>query len=420
MRQTKNPETRTFSSYPAGDYQTIVAEDNERLKEYEFCAQLTADTAECIDKLIDTPTHLPNDTLVLSNGNLVAKTITSPTNIGLTFASLVAMRDMGLHTAEHTNATTGAMLMTLERLENDNGLFYNWYDTNTGAAITPPEGKIISTIEGGWAYTGLLILKNAGCGEQSTRAAALLDAMDITRLFDRKKNLFYGHYNSSLGQFSNYHNDMLLSETRIASYIAMSKGKIEPSHFNQLGRFAPAGKPQSAQAKTGAIKSWGGSMFEDLMPRLFLTQGEPGEIEYAQREHIQNQIEYGQRYLNGSWGVSVCRTPDGYKELGVPANAAEGGYPAGTVITAHAKLLALPFAREQVIASTMQDCERYPGYNKPGFGICDAVDTANGKMSDAYLVLDQAMILLALYNDWYKDAGGMGRYVPELSLALAA
>lgn len=391
--------------------------DSEHQRELEFCAKMMFDTSSCLRLLADTPTHLPADKMAASDVHLDLDTKTSPTNIGLYLASLVAMRDMGIMAADQAASTIETVLSTLDNLDKREGLYYNWYDTVSGEILAPSNDQIISPVENAWLAVGLMTIKNAGFGQTSDHAGTLFNAIDISRLYDPKTGLFYGHFNATQGAFSAYHNDILLSETRIASYLGMSNNSLPLDHFQALGRHAPAGQQVPPDSEHDYIKSWGGSMFEALMPTLFVDEEFSGDLRDAQYDQVRAQIEYGNRHLAGHWGVSVCLTPnDGYQEIGVHANAMSSCYRESRVITPHAKLLALPYARELVLSGLIRDLSAYPDCYRDQLGFSDSIDTSNGDVSDTFLALDQAMIFLALFNDWQKDTGGIRRYTsPELT-----
>lgn len=383
----------------------------EHLREIEFCARATLDTSNCLVKMADTPTHLPADQITVREMNLERDNKTSPTNIGLYLASLVAMRDMGILSPDIASRKIDEVLTTLSNIDKYEGLYYNWYGIDSGEAYSSGGDKIISTVDNAWLAVGLMTIKNAGIGDTSKRAETLFDEIDISRLYDPETELFYGHYNVTKGSYSAYHNDVLLSETRIASYLGMSKGWLPVRHFDTLGHHAPAGQSGPTSSTIDDIKSWGGSMFEALMPTLFVDEGYSEDLNDTLHKQVRAQMVYGDRHLGGHWGVSVCLTPkDGYQEFGVHSNAMSESYRETSVITPHAKVLALPFARDAVIQGLMRDQADYPDCYKKQLGFCDSIDTGSGEVSDTFLALDQAMIFLALYNDWQKDTGGIRRY----------
>jgi hypothetical protein len=146
------------------------------------------------------------------------------------------------------------------------------------------------------------------------------------------------------------------------------------------------------------VPSWGGSMFEALMPTLFLD-----ELSVAPRSvgangvaHAVIQRRYAIEVLGYPvWGMSPAMDASGhYRELGVPPLGVRG-YPAGPV-TPHAAVLALAATPLEAVANLRELIGRYDVYGE--FGFYDSVDPATGAVAHAYLALDQSMILLALAN----------------------
>ncbi len=401
MSRLYNPDVITAAV--DDDLDLRVRPDSERLQEADFCAKIASDTKNCLLEMADTPSGLPADKLAVREDQFERDYITSPTNIGLYLASLVAMRDMDMLSSDQADSSVDGVLDALDNLEKNRGLYFNWYDARTGDTGPAHGDKIVSTVDNAWLAIGLMAVRNAGFGIPNEHAGKLFDDMDLSALYDPDGELFYGHYNATNGAYSAYHNDVLLSETRVASYLGMVKHGLPPEHFYSLGRFVPAGHPEPDHDPTDGIKSWGGSMFEVLMPTLFVDESFSGDLKQAHHQQVKAQIAYGDRHLGGHWGVSVCLTPkDGYQELGISSNAMSGAYQERGVITPHAKLLALPYARETVLAGLMWDLENYPDCYNDGLGFYDSFDIFNGVASDTYLVLDQAMGFLALCNDRQK------------------
>ena len=87
--------------------------------------------------------------------------------------------------------------------------------------------------------------------------------MDFRFLFDERRQVFHIGYNASTEQLDPSYYDLLASEARIASLIAIAKGDVPQSHWQHLGR--PVTKVNGKQV----LLSWSGTMFEYLMPTLF-------------------------------------------------------------------------------------------------------------------------------------------------------
>jgi len=177
--------------------------------------------------------------------------------------------------------------------------------------------------------------------------------------------------------------------------------------------------------------SWGGSMFEALMPALFVPEerlapqswgiNHPATVR-AQIYHGLNEAQYGY------WGFSPSNTPEGgYAAYGVDGIGMDpGGNPSNEdrtlidhgfagcsgrdaqpdpppsaytngVVTPHAAFLALRFAPDATLANLDKLARDFPKvYGKWGFR--DSVNVGTGAVSNAYLSLDQGMIMAALGN----------------------
>lgn len=163
-------------------------------------------------------------------------------------------------------------------------------------------------------------------------------------------------------------------------------------------------------------KSWGGSMFEMLMPTLLVPEEKINpNLKNNITKYIQSQIEYGNQHDNGYWGYSPCYSPSGsYIEAGVPNLAVkENGYGTEHIVTPHAILLSLPFVPEQAVNILEKLKKNYPVYRE-GYGFYDSINTETGETAKAYLSLDQCMSQIAIYNHLSKDGGIRKYFYPEL------
>ena len=153
------------------------------------------------------------------------------------------------------------------------------------------------------------------------------------------------------------------------------------------------------------VPSWGGSMFEALMPTLVLDEGRvaprnlgPNDVAHAtvQRRYALETLGYP------VWGLSPSAIPpgDGYREYGVRPLGARGYGPG--VVTPHASALALAVLPAEATANLRRLAERYDVYGD--FGLFDAVDPTSGQVARSYLALDQAMTLVAIANHLRQHA----------------
>jgi hypothetical protein len=140
-------------------------------------------------------------------------------------------------------------------------------------------------------------------------------------------------------------------------------------------------------------------MFEVLMPPLVLDEQRYAGPSLGANDvaHADVQRRYALEELGYPvWGMSPSSTPlgNGYAEYGVPVLGVLG-YPAGAV-TPHASALALTVLPTEAIANLRQLVRLYPVYGE--YGLYDTVDPRSGAIARSYLVLDQAMTLIALAN----------------------
>jgi hypothetical protein len=147
------------------------------------------------------------------------------------------------------------------------------------------------------------------------------------------------------------------------------------------------------------IPSWGGSLFEALMPTVLVDEKKYGPESVGTNDviHAIIQRRYALETLKYPvWGMSPCSmtSTDGYAEYGVKVLGTRG-YKAG-VVTPHASALALYVTPTEAIANLRNLIEKYDIYGQYGF--YDAVDPVSGEVAYKYLALDQGMIFLALAN----------------------
>jgi hypothetical protein len=195
---------------------------------------------------------------------------------------------------------------------------------------------------------------------------------------------------------SRYHYGTLYTEARVGALFAIARGDAPESLWFSMHRTPPG---RHAWKEIHYVPSWGGSMFEALMPVLVLDErahaprslGRNGERHVAvQRRHAVEDLGLP------VWGFSPSAQPHSvdYGEFGVPALGL-AGYPA-TIVTPHASALALAVAPGDAAANLRRLAERFDLYG--AYGLYDAVDPRSGTVAHAYLALDQSMTFVALVN----------------------
>ncbi|MCC5807261.1 MAG: hypothetical protein JJU00_13135 [Opitutales bacterium] len=165
--------------------------------------------------------------------------------------------------------------------------------------------------------------------------------MDFTFLHDPARDLLSIGYNVSERRLDPSFYDLLASEARLASYILVAQGHLQPQHWFALGRQV------TNQRGAMALLSWSGSMFEYLMPLIWMPTHEHTLLDETYRAVVARQIEYG-RQRGVPWGVSEScfnLTDAGgiyqYSAFGVPGLGFKRGLADHLVIAPYASALAL-------------------------------------------------------------------------------
>jgi cyclic beta-1,2-glucan synthetase len=234
-------------------------------------------------------------------------------------------------------------------------------------------------------------------------AAELFAAIDFRFLYDSERELAYIGYDVSAERYSDHHYDLLASEARLASLIAIAKGDVPLRHWAKLGR--PIGRFGDGHG----LLSWTGTMFEYLMPPLLVDEGRDTLLDTSVRAAIQAQIEYGRRH-NVPWGISEsgyarfdAQQIYQYRAFGAPATGFRRGLDRDLVIAPYACMLALNHAPAAVIANLA--ALRAAGA-AGALGFYEAIDYTRERIGlgrdheivRSYMSHHQGMILLALHG----------------------
>ena len=398
-----------------------------------FLMMMARDTWRFFDEIVDTEHHLPLDTIELGRGTPIGEggwigDYTNVTNIGLYLMCLVSAYDLGFLSRDEAIKRIYGTLSTVEKLEHhESGFLYNYYDTTTLERTS----YFVSLVDSGWLDAGIYVIKNAFPEEFAHQTERILRQHNFRFFYDdAKQQMSHGFY-SHLGVPSDYTYGSLYQESRASSYIAIGRGEVPVEHWFRMARTFPEDYAWQTQmpierrerttlgfAYEGGyykwkgiefVPSWGGSMFEALMPTLILD-----EAKYAPEALGKNNLNYTQIHIRYTleelgypvWGMSPCSVPEGgYSEYGVNVLGSKG-YKAG-VVTPHASVLAIEYAPEETIRNLRELVRRYPIYGEYGF--YDAVNVTTGLVAHKYLALDQAMILIAL-NNYLNDGAIRKRF----------
>ncbi|RYZ67978.1 MAG: phosphorylase, partial [Proteobacteria bacterium] len=231
----------------------------------------------------------------------------------------------------------------------------------------------------------------------------LFNEMDFRLLFDPSKKLFSIGYRVADGQLDASYYDLMASEARLTSFIAIAKGDVPASHWFRLGR-------GMTPVKNGnAMVSWSGSMFEYLMPSLVMHSPEGSIIEKTCQLSVARQIEYGEE-RDVPWGISESaynkrdlHLTYQYSNFGVPDLGLKRGLGSDVVIAPYATMLASMY--DALAAVKNLRTLRELGGEGP-FGYYEAIDFTAARLPEGqkhavvktYMAHHQGMSLVAINN----------------------
>ncbi|HEX2995574.1 MAG TPA: hypothetical protein VHP14_12160, partial [Anaerolineales bacterium] len=120
----------------------------------------------------------------------------------------------------------------------------------------------------------------------ASRADSFVQGMPFGFLYDPQRHVFHIGYNVESGRLDANYYDLMASEARIASLIAIARGDVPQNHWLHLAR------PLTDFNGARCLLSWSGTMFEYLMPPLFV-ESYPGTLlDQSCRIAIEQQMQY--------------------------------------------------------------------------------------------------------------------------------
>ena len=247
-------------------------------------------------------------------------------------------------------------------------------------------------------------------GEMVGKGMELLELMqnfteeiNMAYLYDPVRSLFSIGYNLTNNQFDGSYYDLLASESRLGSYVAIARGDVPSDHWLALNR------PYSSHGQHRVLLSWTGTMFEYLMPLLLQKTYPNSLIDQATREAVSLQIAYG-RKRRVPWGISESAYGDldlnktyQYKAFGVPWLGLKRDLEDDLVVAPYATLLAVGIDPKAAVQN-LKRLKKQGLLNEYGF--FEAIDFNRRPKSDAqpgvvvraYMAHHQGMAFLALTN----------------------
>ncbi len=238
-----------------------------------------------------------------------------------------------------------------------------------------------------------------GLGELAARARGLAEA-EYGFLYDRERRLLSIGFSLSEHRLDASFYDLLASEARLASYVAIAQGQLPQEHWFSLGRML------TSSAGRAALLSWSGSMFEYLMPLLVMPTYDGTLLDETYKGVIARQIAYGDE-LVVPWGISEsgysklnAQLDYQYKAFGVPGLGFKRGLGEELVVAPYASVMAL-------MVDPRAACDNLLRLEQDGrlgkFGFYEAIDYTRARLPPrtqsatvrSYMAHHQGMALLA-------------------------
>ncbi|TDK33700.1 glycoside hydrolase family 94 protein [Luteimonas terrae] len=195
--------------------------------------------------------------------------------------------------------------------------------------------------------------------------------MEYDFLYDRARHLLSIGFDVDAARLDAGHYDLLASEARLCSFVAIAQGRLPQDTWFALGRQLTEvdGDP--------TLLSWSGSMFEYLMPQLVMPGYPDTLLDQTMHHAVQAQIDYG-RLHDVPWGISEsgynavdARMNYQYRAFGVPDLGLKRGLAEDLVIAPYATMMALMVAPE----AATQNLQRLEADGFTGrFGFFEAID----------------------------------------------
>ncbi|MFL6506180.1 MAG: glucoamylase family protein, partial [Candidatus Udaeobacter sp.] len=252
----------------------------------------------------------------------------------------------------------------------------------------------------------------AALDELISQSREVEEGMGLRFLYDEERRIFAIGYQVAERRLDTSFYDLLASEARLTSFLAIARGEVPVEHWWALSR--PFG---SAYGRLPLL-SWSGTMFEYLMPLLFTETHENSLLDRACYDAVHCQIGYG-RQNRVPWGISESafsaidrHNVYQYRAFGVPSLALKRGQEEDLVVAPYASALALgvePTAamknlRRLAVLEDSSLLGEYGYYEAIDYSRRTELDGASGIIIRCYMVHHQGMSLLAYGNALHDNA----------------
>ncbi len=234
-------------------------------------------------------------------------------------------------------------------------------------------------------------------------AERFFQEMDFAFLFDRERKIFVIGYSVAEDRRDNSFYDLLASESRLASFVAIAKGDVPQEHWFRLGR-------QLTRVKGGrALVSWSATMFEYLMPSLVTRAYEGTLLEETYHSIVARQREYGKQ-MRVPWGISEAgfnardlNMNYQYGPFGIPGLGLKRGLSDELVVSPYSTMLAALVSPREAL-SNLHQLEELGILGR--FGFYEAIDYTPDRIPakqqqfvlKSFMAHHQGMSLVAINN----------------------
>jgi cyclic beta-1,2-glucan synthetase len=340
----------------------------------------------------------------------------SPTNLGLLFNARIAAVLLGLTTLAEFVFETRRTLESVISLPKYRGHLFNWYDI---ASLAPLDPKFVSTVDSGNLAASLWVLKQAAASFAAEPPAKrgltpnlveelkaigeisehLVREMDFQCLYNSGRRALSIGIDANTNRLAEACYDMLASEARLAVFVAIAKNDVPQEAWYSLARTHTSYRGEKV------LVSWTGTMFEYLMPILWMRHY-PGTLN-EQSAHAAIAVQRSHAHRKGvPWGISesACLTTRrdpakveyGYGPFGISAIAMKRS-PDKLVIAPYATFLALAVkARESI--DNLQRMEALGWSGRYGFYEAVEYTQTGSEVIRFWMAHHQAMSMLAIVN----------------------
>jgi len=337
----------------------------------------------------------------------------SPTNLGILLNARIAAVHMGLAPLSEFVFETRQTVDRVLQLPKYRGHLFNWYDISSMKAIAP---HFISTVDSGNLAGCLWTLKQAaltfaaepGVKRRVTKELAtelrdiaevcerLVREMDFSFLYQPRKKALSVGYDVPAGRLELACYDLLASEARMASFVAIAKGDIPQESWFRLGRGYTLFRGERI------LLSWTGTMFEYLMPALWMKHYPDTIANQSMKAVVRAQRDYARR-KGVPWGISesACLGEPGadhcYAPFGIPDLAIKRMDKSALVISPYSSFLAT-VADPAAAVKNLRLMEEFGWTGRYGFYESIDYSRAGGELIRIWMAHHQGMSLLAIAN----------------------